>query len=169
MLKRGFTILLLVCVCPLATGSAQSATSSAMAGWWVGSYNLAGPGSLTFELGTRRAFVALGVGHAGGQAVRISIARSRVRFKLPGRPKPLVFDGRYRGGRINGTVRQGKLRGLFRVRRGEARSLIAPGFYSVGDRLLGVVDDPYGPARLVDLDSGAVNALYPSGDAFTIG
>src|SRR5262249_22178852 len=27
----------------------------------------------------------------------------------------------------------------------------------------------YGPARLVDLDSGAVNALYPSGSGFVIG
>jgi dienelactone hydrolase len=31
------------------------------------------------------------------------------------------------------------------------------------------VDDPYGPARLVDLDSGAVNGLYPAGKAFAIG
>ena len=34
---------------------------------------------------------------------------------------------------------------------------------------LAVVDDPYGPARLVDLSTGRVRALYPSGDAFAIG
>jgi len=34
---------------------------------------------------------------------------------------------------------------------------------------LAVVDDPYGAARLVDLSAGGVRALYPSGDAFTIG
>src|SRR5262249_60040150 len=67
------------------------------------------------------------------------------------------------------TVRQGKLQGSFRVRRGQGRSLIAPGLYSVGDRVLGVIDDPYGPARLVDLNSGTVNALYESGDTFAIG
>ena len=32
-----------------------------------------------------------------------------------------------------------------------------------------VVDDPYGPARLVDLESGRVRALYPAGATFAIG
>jgi uncharacterized protein len=169
MIKRSLTILLLVLVFPLATGSASPNTTPAIAGWWVGTYKLAGHGNLTFSLGAEHALVALGVGHAGAQTVPISITRSRVRFKLPGRPAPLVFDGSYRGSRISGTVRQGKLRGSFRVRRGRGRSLIAPGFYSVGERILGVVDDPYGPARLVDLDSGTVNALYPSGNTFAIG
>jgi len=169
MIKRSLTILLLVFFFPLATGSASPNTTPAIAGWWVGTYKLAGHGNLTFSLGTERALVALGVGHAGAQTVPISITRSRVRFKLPGRPAPLVFDGSYRGSRISGTVRQGKLRGSFRARRGQGRSLIAPGFYSVGERVFGVVDDPYGPARLVDLDSGAVNALYPSGNTFSIG
>jgi dienelactone hydrolase len=170
MVKRSLIILLLLCVFPLATGSASSNTTTpAMAGWWAGSYKLAGHGDLTFGLGTGRALVALGVGHAGAQTVPISLTRSRVRFKLPGRPAPLVFDGIYSGSRISGTVRQGKLSGSFRVRRGQRRSLIAPGFYSVGARVLGVVDDPYGPARLVDLDSGTVDALYPSGKTFAIG
>ena len=31
------------------------------------------------------------------------------------------------------------------------------------------MDDLYGPARLVDLESGAVNALYPAGSGFVIG
>lgn len=34
---------------------------------------------------------------------------------------------------------------------------------------LAVVDDPYGPSRLVDLAAGRVHALYPSGTAFSIG
>ena len=34
---------------------------------------------------------------------------------------------------------------------------------------LAVVDDPYGPPRLVDLAGGRVHALYPSGTAFSIG
>lgn len=34
---------------------------------------------------------------------------------------------------------------------------------------LAVVDDPYGPARVVDLAAGRVHALYPAGGAFAIG
>ena len=34
---------------------------------------------------------------------------------------------------------------------------------------LAVVEDPYGPPRLVDLARGRVNALYPSGAAFSLG
>lgn len=34
---------------------------------------------------------------------------------------------------------------------------------------LAVVDDPYGPSRLVDLAAGRVHALYPFGKAFSIG
>src|SRR5262245_55064744 len=166
---RTLAIFLLACAFPLACGSAVAGTSAGMSGWWVGSYHLSGPGTLTFELGAKRALVALGVGHAGVQTVRVSVAHSRVRFKIPGRSDPLVFDGTYRGSRISGTVRQGKARGVFRVHRGESRSLVAPGFYSLGNRAVAVVDDPYGPARLVDLDSGTVNALYPSGRRFAIG
>ena len=34
---------------------------------------------------------------------------------------------------------------------------------------LAVVDDPYGPSRLVDLEHGTVHALYRSGNGFAIG
>lgn len=34
---------------------------------------------------------------------------------------------------------------------------------------LAIVDDPYGPARLVDLAGGRVHALFPSAGAFSIG
>jgi uncharacterized protein len=169
MMKRRVAMVALVCALPLACGSGASGKSAALSGWWTGSYNLHGRGSLTFRLGTHRALVALGVGHAGAHTVRACVSRSRVRVALPGRPEPLVFAGTYRGGRISGTVRQGKLHGSFRARRGQSRSLLAPGFYAAGSRVLGVVDDPYGPARLVDLDSGQVNALYPAGHAFAIG
>ena len=169
MLRRRLAIVALVCALPLACGSGASGESTALSGWWTGSYNLHGRGSVTFELKGHRALVALGVGHAGVQTVRSSISRSRIRVTLPGRPEPLVFNGTYRGGRISGTVHQGKVRGTFRARRGQGRSLIVPGLYAAGSRILGVVDDPYGPARLVDLDSGRVNALYPSEHAFAIG
>lgn len=169
MLRRGLAIALPVSALLLACGSASSGTSSGPSGSWLGSYDLGGRGNLTFELRGKRAVVALGTGHSGAQAVRVSVADSHVRFKLPGRPEPVVFDGSYRGGRMSGTVQQGNLRGKFHVRRGQGRALIASGFYSVGGRNLAVIDDPYGPARLVDLDSGGVNALYPAGARFAIG
>jgi dienelactone hydrolase len=34
---------------------------------------------------------------------------------------------------------------------------------------LAVVDDPYGPPRLVDLDAGRVHGLYPAGRSFSLG
>jgi uncharacterized protein len=169
MLKRLVKILPLVSCVVLATAGSSAESSSVVSGWWVGAFDLAGPGTLTFDVTGARAVVALGSGHAGVQSVRVSTAGSHVRFRLPGRPEPVIFDGTFAGTRISGTVRQGKLRGSFRVRRGVGRSLIAPGLYSAAGRVLGVVDDPYGPVRLVDLDSGAVNALYPTGSTFAIG
>jgi dienelactone hydrolase len=47
--------------------------------------------------------------------------------------------------------------------------MIARGLYEGGGHATVVVDDPYGPARLVDLDSGEVHGLYPDGPAFLIG
>jgi uncharacterized protein len=134
-------------------------------GWWSGSYTLGGPGRLTVHVEGGRATVALGVGHAGVQVVPAQLDGTRVRFSLPGRPAQLTFAGSVSGGRFSGSVRQGAARGTFRARRGEDRALGAPGLY--GRRA--VVDDPYGPARLVDLDSGAVNALFASGAGFVIG
>ena len=168
MFKRSLPIPLLIAAFLLSAGSANSRTTATVSGWWVGSYTLTGRGNLTVELRPHRALVALGTGHAGAQTVPVSIAGTRVRFAIPGRPV-VVFDGRYLGGSIRGTVREGKVRGRFRVHPGAGHSLLAPGFYEISGRSLAVVDDPYGPARLVDLDSGTVHALYPSGDRFAIG
>jgi uncharacterized protein len=144
----------------LTTGGAPSAS-----GWWKGSYTLHGPGTFTAELADGRATVALGLGHAGVQVVRAKVDGQHVHLRLPGRPAPVVFDGVVAGGTLAGTVRQGAAQGTFRARRGEDRALVAVGFYG----RLAVVDDPYGPERLVDLDSGAVHALYRSGAGFVIG
>ncbi|HST15616.1 MAG TPA: alpha/beta hydrolase [Gaiellaceae bacterium] len=149
-----------IAVLSLATGA-----STSPAGWWTGRYTLAGPGTFTVRVDGSRATVALGLGHAGAQVVTANVDGPRVRFSLPGRPAPVVFAGSVSGGQFTGTVHQGALRGTFRARRGEDRGVVAAGFY--GRRA--VVDDPYGPERLVDVDSGAVNALYPSGGRFVIG
>jgi len=77
----------------------------------------------------------------------------------------MTFAGSVSGDRLIGIVRQGTAHGTFRARPGEDRSLAVAGFYGA----LAVVDDPYGPERLVDVDSGAVNALYPAGARFVIG
>jgi dienelactone hydrolase len=153
----------------LAGGSQAASDSTAITGSWVGTYTLVGPDIVTFDVSGGRAAVALGVGHAGVQTVRVAAGGSHVRFQLPGRPAPVVFDGTLAGRSIRGTVRQGAVRGTFRARRGGAPALVARGLYGAGGRVLAVVDDPFGPLRLVDLDHGTVNALYPSGSAFRIG
>ena len=50
-----------------------------------------------------------------------------------------------------------------------AAAPLATGLYGNGGRTLAVVDDPYGPPRVVNLDSGEVHALYADGPAFRIG
>src|SRR5215217_16467 len=62
------------------------------------------------------------------------------------------------------TVGLGSGRGTFSLRRGQAPGVVARGLYG-SDGRLAVVDDPFGPARLVDLGSGEVHALYPAGRA----
>ncbi len=164
----------LMVVVPLAlilcAGSqAAERSGSALAGAWIGSYTLNGPGQVSLVVGGGRAVVALGVGHADVQTVSAKVSGEHIRFQLPGRPAPLVFDARLVSGRLVGVVGQGAARGTFRARRGTAPELVARGLYAVGDGVQAVVDDPYGPARLVDLESGAVHGLYPAGAAFAIG
>ena len=145
-------------------GGSRAATDS-----WVGTYRLGGQGQISLTVSGKRAFVALGVGHADMQSVPLSASGPRLRFHLPGRPTPLVFEGTVVGGKLTGTARQGALRGTFSARRGNAPSLVARGFYGAGGGQSAVVDDPYGPARIVDLDSGRVRAIYPTGAGFSIG
>ncbi len=153
----------------LVAVAGAGAASSAATGSWVGRYTLGGGDDFAVTLGGKQARVTLGVGHADLQAVPLSTAGGRVRFQLPGRPAPLVFDGTVAAGKLAGTVRQGALEGTFSARSGTGHAFIARGLYRVGSSIESVVDDPYGPARLVDLDSGRVRAIYPAGAGFTIG
>lgn len=145
-------------------GGTRTATGS-----WIGTYSLGGPGQFSLAVSGKRAFVALGVGHADLQSVPLVASGAKLRFQLPGRPSPLVFDGAVSGGRMKGTVRQGALRGTFSARAGNAPALLARGFYATSGGQTAVVDDPYGPARIVNLDSGRVRALYQAGTGFLIG
>jgi dienelactone hydrolase len=156
---------LAILIAVIGVGTASPAAS----GSWVGRYTLGGGDELAVTLSGKQALVALGAGHADLQAVPLSTAGGRIRFQLPGRPASLVFDGAIANGKLAGTVRQGTLRGTFTARSGSGAGLVARGLYRVGGSLEAVVDDPYGPARLVDLDSGQVRGLYPSGAGFQIG
>ena len=162
--------LLTLTIALACAGSAGAAVGAGTAvnGSWLGTYTLGRPAEVTVTAAGGRAAVALGVGHAGVQTVRLSATGRRVRFQLPGAPA-LVFSGRVAGRQISGAATQGSARGTFRLRRGAAPELVARGLYSGGGRTLAFVDDPYGPARLVDLDSGEVRALYPSGTSFVVG
>jgi hypothetical protein len=154
----------------LCAGSqAAERSRSALAGAWTGTYTLNGPGQVSLVVGSGRAVVALGVGHSDLQNVPAKVAGGHIRFQLPGRPAPLTVDARLVNGRLVGVVKQGVVRGTFHARRGTAPGLVARGLYAAGSSVQAVVDDPYGPARLVDLESGAVHALYPDGSAFAIG
>jgi pimeloyl-ACP methyl ester carboxylesterase len=162
-----FTVPLVVLLC---AGSQAAARSGAgLSGSWIGTYTLNGPGQVALVAGGGRAVVALGVGHADVQIVPARINGAHIRFQLPGRPAPLAFEARLTSGRLIGTVKQGPAHGTFRARRGTAPGLFARGLYTTGGRVQAVVDDPYGPARLVDLESGAVHGLYPAGPTFLIG
>ena len=157
----------LVVLAVLAGGAGGS--SAAASGSWVGTYMLGGPSQISLPISGKRALVALGVGHADLQSVPLTTVGARVRFQLPGRPAPVAFDGTVAGGRLKGMVHQGALRGTFTARPGSVAGLIARGVYQVGGGQQVVIDDPYGPARLVDLDSGRVRALYPAGAGYSIG
>ncbi|MFL5967424.1 MAG: alpha/beta hydrolase family protein [Gaiellaceae bacterium] len=150
-----------------AAGASSTAAPSVRA--WTGSYTLHGRSALGVILEGGGGVVALGTGHADTQRVRLVRRGTALRFVVPGRPSPVVFTGTSRGHLIRGTVRQGRARGAFRLVPGAAPGLFARGFFVAGRRTLAVVDDPYGPARLVDLDSGEVHALYREGDAFVVG
>jgi uncharacterized protein len=168
-LKSLFAITISLTLILCAGSQAAERSGAALAGSWIGTYSLSGPGQLSLVVGEGRAVVVLGAGHADVQTVPAKITGEHVRFQLPGRPAPLAFEARLTNGRLRGTVRQGLAHGTFRARRGAAPGFVARGLYATGGSVQAVVDDPYGPARLVDLESGAVHGLYPAGPAFVIG
>ena len=158
-MSRAAVIIALSLAC-IASAAGPAASPS---GSWTGSYTLGGPDSITLTLTGRRATVALGPGHAGLQTVRATVRNGRVRFALPGVP-PVAFDGKLRGRRLVGTVRQGGLRGRFSLGRGTAPGLRARGLYDVGGHGFAVVG-----GRLLDLETGEVHGLYPNGKRFDVG
>src|SRR4051812_7508719 len=153
----------------LAASLGSSAASSSGAGAWTGSYRLVGADELSVTLDHKRALVALGAAHAELQSVPVARSGAHIHFAVPGRPAAVSFDGMIAKGIFSGTVRQGAARGTFSLRAGSAPSLGARGVYRVSGVVQAVVDDPYGPARIVDLDSGRVRALLEAGASLSIG
>jgi dienelactone hydrolase len=150
----------------LVVAAGAPSMAAPVSGSWTGRYVVRGEDSITFAVSGRRAVVALGPSHASAQSVPFSATNGQVRFRLPGRPGPVVFEGRLRKGRIVGSVRQGGLRGAFTAHRGASPRLLAQGAYAGGRA---VVDAPFGAPRLVDVETGEVHGLYGHGTAFDIG
>jgi dienelactone hydrolase len=129
---------------------------------WTGTWNAgSGEDAIGVRLSPRIAVVALGAGHADAQTVPLRRSGGRIRFTIPGRPA-LAFDGRVRGGRLSGTTRQGAARGTFSLRPGPAGALFARGSYAGGGRRWALVDDPFGPPRADDLDTGELHGVFGS-------
>jgi dienelactone hydrolase len=160
-------LLLLVVLTGVGIGRSDARPPSRPAGAWTGRFTLGNTTAVAVaaRFSGTRALVALGAGHADVQGVRLGGRGSRIRFALPGRPSPLVFDGVLRGGRLSGTTRQGAARGSFSLFRGSSPALFARGYFG----RMAVVDDPYSVPRLVNLDSGELHGVFGAGPTFRLG
>ena len=139
---------------------AATLPSLAQAASWTGTFRVPAKAeqvTLSLELTAGRATVALGPGHMGRTAVPATNRAGRVRFTLPG---GVVFDGRRSGRALAGTVRQGSLRGTFRLTPGSSRVLPALGLYRAADGAAVAIVQAIGlPTWLVELPSGDIHGL----------
>ena len=139
--------------------AAACATGPATAASWTGTFRLpaaAEPVAIDVQLDAGHATVSLAPGHAGRTRVAAASGR-RVRFTLPG---GVAFDGRRVRSTISGTVRQGTLRGAFRLSAGTPRVLPALGLYRAADgSAVAIVQATGLPTWLVELPSGDVHGL----------
>jgi uncharacterized protein len=136
-------------------GEARAATGS-----WVGSFRLpasADPVEVMVRVSDGRATVSMGYGHAARSVVPVEIGRSQLHFKLPA---GVVFDGRTKGSVVTGAVRQGAVRGTFRLARGASQALPLYGLYrsAAGDDVAVVRASGF-PAWLVELQTGRVHGI----------
>jgi hypothetical protein len=112
--------------------------------------------------------VSLAAGHAEETRTRVTVTKSRLRFSLPGRPARIVFDGRVRGRRVTGTVRQGALRGTFTLQARRPPDFRSLGLYALADgRTISVVDG--GARGAFDVDGGEARGLFGAGSPYAIG
>ena len=137
-------------------------------GSWTGRYTLGGPGELSLASAAGRASSPWARRTQTCRPCRSTTAGGRVRFQLPGRPAPLVFDGAVVAARLAGTVRQGS-RTARSPRAAERRRVWSRGALPTGGGHRSRRRRPLraGAARRSRL--GRVRGLYPSGAAFVIG
>jgi hypothetical protein len=137
---------------------------------WSGTYSL--PASteavaISVQMHGRTATVSLGPGHSGATSVTVVMHGTHIRFAFPGLPQNVVFDGSVRKSRIEGTVRQGVLRGAFALRRGLSRILPLLGVYRAADGTAVTVNKAEGlPPWLLEIPSGATHGI---GTSLTVG
>jgi uncharacterized protein len=135
---------------------------------WAGTAQLTrGGGSEAFALSVevrgRRAIVSMGEGHAARTEVPARLSRRHVRLTLPGRPWRLALEGRVRGRVLTGTLRQGPLRGRFRLRRQAPLEAAALGLYRFADGSpIGAVAG-FGPRLALRYEQSEVRGLYRTG------
>src|SRR5688500_11489383 len=134
-MTKSFVAIIGAAVC---AGGAAAQPAALPSGTWAGTAQLIrGAGSealaISIEVRGRRAVVSLGPGHAARTDVAARLSRGRVRLTLPGRPWRLALDGRARGRILTGTLRQGPLRGRFRLRRGAPIEAGTLGLYRFSD------------------------------------
>jgi pimeloyl-ACP methyl ester carboxylesterase len=133
---------------------------------WSGTYSLptsAAAVAMTVQIQGRTGTVSLGPGHAGATAVTVVVRGTHIRFTFPGMPQDVVFEGSVRRSRIQGTVRQGAVRGAFALHRGLTRILPLLGLYRAPDGTAVAVNKADGLAPwLVELPSGATHGIGPS-------
>ncbi len=128
---------------------------------WRGHYTLAGVVPMSLELTGGAATVVLPAGYPAPSRVSVARGGGRIRFSLPGRPSPLLFDGRAGATTITGTVRQGAAHGTFTLRPGPALDGGLLGAYRLanGDRVS--VTRPGSPTTLlVDYDTARIHGLF---------
>ena len=134
---------------------------------WTGTYAVPAatdPVAISVRVNGRTATVAFGGGHAVSTTVMLGRHGTRVRFAFPGLPSNVVFDGSVKRNVWSGTVRQGNVRGRFRLRRRVSRILPLLGLYrGPAGTGLTIVQPLAGLSPwIVELPSGATHGIGTS-------
>jgi uncharacterized protein len=151
------------------TASAAAERGAGPTGAWAGSARFTAGGAgpepfaLSLEIRGRRAIVSMASGYPARTELPARVVGRRVRLRLPGRPWPLLLDGRIKGRRMIGTLRQGPLRGTFRLRRSGPLEGGTLGLYRFGDGRILAATQAFGPRLGVLLNDDEVRGLYPTG------
>jgi len=133
---------------------------------WSGSYELprsASPVAIVLTTHGKSAIVALGPGHAQSQPVSIVLQGRHIRFRLPGVPHDVSFDGTVKTTTISGEVTQGAIHGSFTLHQSLDRITRALGVYrsATGEGIAVLAADGLSPF-LIEFPSGATHGVGPA-------